>query len=70
MVGVYLVLVEAAKRWWTRPDAPPHTGVPADLSRRFVRRRAARFSAGPAPQPSGAPERRRQKDRPDRSVGP
>ncbi|MEW1951886.1 cation transporting ATPase C-terminal domain-containing protein [Terrabacter sp. NPDC080008] len=46
MVVAYLGLVELGKLWFYRPAAPARAGVPTSLTRRFLRRRAARFSVG------------------------
>jgi len=55
MVVGYVVLVEVGKRWFYRSVAPPTGAGPTDLHRRFLRRRAARFSvAAPLGSP-GAP---------------
>ncbi|HEU4946956.1 MAG TPA: magnesium-translocating P-type ATPase [Kribbella sp.] len=54
MVIGYLTLVEIGKRWFYRPAAAPLAGVPTNLARRFLRRRAARFSTA---APLAAPQR-------------
>ncbi len=58
MVVGYLALVEAGKWWFYRPAAAPLAGAPTNLAIRFLRRRAARFSAA---GPIAAPRRSRNR---------